>query len=174
GRISKERNLFRGWKATAGDILDASILYDYNTFGLVNRTTYPEGPAGMGGALATTNVYSNGFLKETWDACHSGSPCVPGLLASATYNAAGGMQAISTEGGVSTNINPDTRNRASKISIGKGTYDPVADTYSSFNYYRSGTYAYDGAGNIYQIGSNLYGYGGANRLVQAKDIGPSS
>jgi len=174
GRVSQERNLFRGWKAAAGDILDTSILYGYNTFGQVSSTTYPEGPAGMGGALATTNIYSNGFLKETWDACHSGNPCVAGLLASATYNAAGGMQAIATEGSVSTNILPDSRNRPSKITIGKGTYDPNTDSYSNSTYYRSGAYAYDGAGNIYQIGSNLYGYDGANRLVQAKDIDPSS
>ncbi len=189
GRVSKEQNLLRGWNASA-DILDASILYSYNAFGLVSKLTYPEGPAGLGGLFALKNNYVDGYLIETWDdaicqtqqpsdppgkacpSCVAGQTCTP--QGKATYNAAGGFQVVTAYGNVSTNTIPDARNRPSKVTIGKGSYNATTDSYSDHGnartYFRSGLFAYDGAGNISRMGNNMYGYDAASRLVQVTDI----
>lgn len=176
GRLSKDRNYFAGGSGTT--VLDAAIDYDYNTFGLVNRTVYPEGPPGKGGAFATVNDYVNGHLTETLDAalcnarqasdppgkgcpsCLGGQPCVP--QARATFNAAGGFLEVQTPGNRKTRIEPDGRSRPKRIVVSNlDSSDPLYD---------SEEYGYDGAGNINKIGLSRYGYDAANRLIATHDV----
>jgi len=145
----------------ATNVLPGSLSVAYNNFGLESNTVYPEGLQGKGGAFALQYTYANGYLLGTLD----GSTGVS--YGSAKYNAAGGIQTVTTSGNVSTNVIPDGRNRPAKITIGAGTYDPATDSYAQGTFYRSGAYGYDGAGNITAIGQSTYRYDAASRLVQA-------
>jgi RHS repeat-associated protein len=159
GRISSERNLFDGWTGTSPLV---PVGYSYNNFGLASLLTYPEGQAGLGGSLSLSYTYSNGSLTKATD-------LATGLdQATATYNAAGGYESVVSNGGVTTRIPAEVRNRPDKITVGKGTYDPVGDAFSIITHYKSKQYQYDGAGNISQIGDNQYRYDAASRLVQAE------
>jgi RHS repeat-associated protein len=159
GRRSSLSPLFAG-AASVG-----SLVYVYDYFGMESRTTYPEGPTGKGGAFAVRYVHANGHLTRVEDAQTTAT------YGSLKYNAAGGVQTVTTTGNISTMIEPDTpRNRPRKITIGAGNYDPDTDSYSGGTHYRSGLYQYDGAGNIAAIGSSTYAYDAANRIVQAVEL----
>jgi len=162
GRVTQTRHFFDGWSATEA----VPIVHSYNSFGLVDALTYPEGPAAKGGAFAITYTYSNGYPTAAWDP-EQVMPPDPNAQAQAAFafNAAGSPEAVTTHGQVRTEILPDPWSRPKEINIGlwNGSGFTRLD-------YASGAYAYDGAGNIAQIGANQYGYDAANRLVQAVDI----
>jgi RHS repeat-associated protein len=153
GRVSVERHLFSDWPA--GTV--APIGTAYNNFGLPSRTSYPEGPSGLGGAFGVDYKYLNGYPHRVLDAGGSGA-----THATFAYNAAGGIQTVTNPGGGQTSLTFDARNRPQSIT--GGVWDPNTGWT-----YQSGTYVYDGAGNISGIGSNQYGYDAANRLVGAID-----
>jgi fibronectin type 3 domain-containing protein len=168
-RLSREVNTYAGWLA-GSTALTAPIQYDYdNTYGFISKTTYPEGPAGKGGAFSTTQVYSNGALTELWDTVdYQEVPRQPSKAqARVTYGPAGNIESIATAGSSGhTTIQYDDRNRPAAIT--GGVWNGTRWTYES------GSYTYDGAGNIWSIGHNRYGYDGANRLVEAKVFEDSS
>jgi RHS repeat-associated protein len=161
GRISEERSVPAEWPSATPAILS----YHYDTLGLLDSTTYPEGPLGKGGAFGVAITNTNGFPEKVRDT--SAAPNV--YLAVATYNAASGVDSIVLPAGAKTTITSDEMNRPKRITGGvltgtNWTYD-------------SGEYKYDGAGNIYKMlksnllgadRSNNYGYDAANRLVGAK------
>ena len=166
GRLSKEDVTFAGWPSGS----TAPILYDYNNFGFVSRIDYPEGPSGAKGAFAVEYGYHNGLPTSVRKICKAPESCSPSDLATLTYNAAGGVaKVVTTPGGVhpiATQIDPDVRNRPASVKIGEWNGTEVITS----GYFDSGAYAYDGAGNISQIGANHYGYDSVNRLVAATDV----
>ncbi len=141
-----------------------SLSYDYDYFGQQIHLSYPEGPSGRGYALTVKSKYVNGYLTQVYDGATLGSYGV------VQYSPAGRPQTVTTYGNVSTNVTPDVRNRPSKITIGKGTYQPATDTFSDGTFYKSDAYQYDGAGNIAAIGQSAYAYDAANRLVRAIEL----
>jgi RHS repeat-associated protein len=161
GRSSSERHFFDGWSSPSDPV---AVAYTYNPFGQIDTLTYPEGPAGKGGAFSILNKYSNGYPTEVWDPSLP-MPPTQGAEAQATvtYNAAGGIAVVTTHGSMSTTVDSasDARWRPKSIMIGKSD--------GSRTDYASGAYTYDGAGNIAAIGSSQYGYDAANRLVRAFD-----
>jgi RHS repeat-associated protein len=179
GRLSKERHQFAG--PTAGSTaLDVAIEYSYNPFGLLSRTTYPEGAPGKGGAFTLAYNYANGHLLEGWDAQMCGAPqagdppgqgcgctgpgCTP--QARAVLNPMDGVQKLTVPGNRMTQIDPDRRSRPHRIRI--------ANSDLTDGKYDSQSFEYDGAGNISLMGANQYRYDGANRLVYVSDIHDST
>jgi YD repeat-containing protein len=162
GRPSSERHFFDGWSLPTDPV---PIGYSYNSFGQIDTLTYPEGAAGKGGAFSIVNKYSNGYPTEVWDPSQP-IPPTQGAEAQAvvTYNAAGGIFGVVTHGSMRTSVSADSRWRPQSITIGKSNGTDFTRTD-----YASGTYTYDGAGNIVTIGTNQYGYDAANRLVRAVD-----
>jgi RHS repeat protein len=154
---------------TIGGVSSAfPTTYTYDNYGNVATLSYPEGPAGQGGSLNVGYTYSNGVPVAVRDLATSLT------LASVTYNPAGGIQNLTTPQSMTTTITPDDRNRPRKITIGRGTYNVNTDVYSERTDYQSGSFNYDGAGNIYEMDranglKNLYRYDAANRLVEAYD-----
>src|SRR5262249_13541863 len=82
------------------------------------------------------------------------------LVQSIGYNAAGGVKTIRTRGEVETVITPDVRNRPASITVKRMSPTPV------ITHLDTGTYAYDGAGNITQMGVDRFAYDLLNRLVK--------
>jgi len=162
GRVTHERSFFTGWSPSEA----VPTVYAYNQFGQLDTLTYPEGPAGKGGAFALNYKYSNGMPVEVWDLAQP-MPPIPGAQAQArvTYNAAGGLEDVITFGQVRTLVDPDARNRPGSINVGRWDGSTFTE-----HYYQSGSYDYDAAGNIAQIGANVYGYDAANRLVRASTV----
>lgn len=159
GRVSRERNYLAGW---TGSQTLVPVAYEHNPFGLVSRLVYPEGQTGLGGAFSLFHGYANGYLTKAWD------PSFTTNQATATYNAAGGYESVTTFGNVTTRIPAEVRNRPERITVGIGAYDALNDAFSGGTFFRSGPYEYDGAGNVARIGQNQYRYDTAGRLVQAE------
>lgn len=166
GRVSKEDVAFAVWPSGTS----APILYDYNNFGFISRIDYPEGPSGGKGAFAVDYAFRNGFATTVRKICKAPETCSPTDIASLTYNPAGGVAMVTTMPGntlpIATQIQKDQRNRPAAIKIGQWNGTEVVTA----NYFDSGTYVYDGAGNIAAIGASRYGYDGVNRLVAATDV----
>jgi len=179
GRLSKEQHLFAELE-NGGTALDMFWEVTYNPFGAESRMTYPEGPSGKGGAFEAAYNYRNGHLLEAWDAslceppqawdppgmgCRcTGPDCQP--AAHASLNPVSGVREIVVPGNRKTLIDYDKQNRPAEILMGNLDLTDIT--------YESGDYAYDGAGNISEIGLNRYGYDGASRLVYAKDVDAAS
>ncbi len=157
GRLSSTTHSFYDWYL----IPNETTNYTYDTRGQLTSIQYPQETPPNRSILTVNYAYSNGMVVT---ATEGGTGTVLGSVA---YNAAGGVATVLTPGGGASQIAFDTRNRPSKITIGKGTYDSLHDTFSGGTYYQSGAYGYDGAGNIFQIGANRYGYDAVNRLITA-------
>lgn len=167
GRITGEVHTYARWTTGTGP---GVLGYEYTNFGLLDTLTYPEGLADMGGFGRLAYSYSNGYPTGVWDwAKNTSKPTLDPLTAMArlTYNAAGGVLETFTAGGTRDFVAPDARNRPGSITIGQ--WDSGTQQYTS-QFYASGAYLYDGAGNISAIGSNTYGYDAGNRLLDAHDV----
>lgn len=163
GRLSKQRSYFGRFST-----VELTMQSTYNNFGLLSSVVYPEADPIQNGSLTINYDYSNGVpvvMRGTG---------VATPLATATYNASGGVEEVATLGNVKTRITPDPQNRPSSIAIGR--FDAGNGQFTGTNYFASGAYHYDGAGNIWAIDGGIipgdqpetYAYDAANRLVQAQ------
>jgi RHS repeat-associated protein len=160
GRLSSLTSIFPGWYGST----NPAVAYEYNNFGNVSQITYPSEGASGPAALRVAYVYANGYPLEVDDTTVGSAP-----LATITYNAAGGMKTLTTDGNVRTRIQTDMRYRPADITI--GIWDQ--SQFVGQPYFESGSYSYDGAGNIQSIGpapdgkTRVYRYDTANRLREA-------
>jgi RHS repeat-associated protein len=137
GRLSSETTT-----ANTGTALAVTQSWTYNTLGLIATHNYPR----SSGTFPVTYTYSFG-LPTTIVA--NGST----VASSVGYNPAGALQAWTDGGAVTTTIAANViPSRPTSISTSNGAFS-------------TGTYSYDGAGNITAIGSDSFKYDGRSRLV---------
>jgi RHS repeat-associated protein len=139
GRLSSETTT-----ANSGTSLVATQSWTYNSLGLIATHNHPR----SSGTFPVTYTYSFG-LPTTITAN------MQTVASSVAYNPAGGLQSWIDGGAVTTTIAPNViPSRPSSISTSNGAFS-------------SGTYSYDGAGNITAIGGDTFKYDGRSRLVSA-------
>ncbi len=162
GRLSQSKRRHGKWDPSVGPIgSQAQIVmdYKYNSLGLLRKQTYPE-KLNLGRTVLSPEItYANGFLTAMSD------PNRGAIVDTVEYNPAGGVRKIKTRGNVETVIPPDVRNRPSSITVTKVGGTPQT-------HFESGTYAYDGAGNIASIGLDKFAYDSLNRLTMALMVDP--
>jgi len=158
GRLSALTYRFLDWPFGS---TDQNTTFTYDAFGNLNGISYPAGAGGNGGALPVSYDFANGIPTAVRDMTGN-------VLASVTYNPAGGVDSVTTLGGARTQIQYDKRNRPLDITIGRWS----AGAFQGTPYYETNQYSYDGAGNIYRMGApnsspkNHYYYDSANRLKE--------
>jgi RHS repeat-associated protein len=161
GRLGSETTRF------AGVANDFSTTYTYNSFGLLGSILYPTDGSPRPSRMSALS-YTNGYLRSVMDQADGGSAPI---VKDVQYNPAGGIARLLSNGDVQDLVTADSRNRTGRIQVQKVnplTGIPVA------NYWDTGDYAYDGAGNISEIGGALgkdhlmFSYDAVNRLVHAK------
>jgi RHS repeat-associated protein len=146
GRLSQKTSAF-------GNTVVASVseTWSYNSLGLIATHGHPA----IGSPDTVANYsYLLGYPTSlgVGGTCASGALC---LVTSATYNPSGGLSSWTAGNGIVTTIVQDLNSmpRPSRI------YSAGLDT---------GTYSYDGAGNITAIGSNAYGYDKRSRVLSGQ------
>jgi RHS repeat-associated protein len=149
GRLSDMNYIFSDWPAGLAE----KLSYIYDARGQVTHMTYPRETIPTHDVLDLDYQYRNGsLLKALVGGTDRGS---------VKYDASGAIEEVLTRGGGKTTMTFDTRNRPRTITGG------IFNTTSGHWTYESGQYEYDGAGNIWAIGANHYGYDAANRLYEA-------
>jgi RHS repeat-associated protein len=147
GRVSSRTTqmIFNG---TPGESFTQS--WTWNALGDLGSVTYPA--CQFAGCVPVTRTispgYTNGFLTS-----------VPGF-ATLSYHANGMVnQVVHSNGVADTQANdPDGMNRPSAISSAKG----------SATLWSSGTYAYDGTGNVVKTGNGYFLYDRVSRLIEGR------
>ena len=159
GRLSSVKHVFAGWSA------GTTTGYTYDSFGNLIAIDYPSESPAAHTALAVDYIYSHGVVTKARER---------GLnrdLGVANYTATGAIDTLETPGGGRTKITYDDRKRPASIVAGIWNGSSWAT-----KYYESGTYAYDGAGNIAARTattgqeSGTYAYDGSNRLIGATTV----
>ncbi|HYV85095.1 MAG TPA: RHS repeat-associated core domain-containing protein [Patescibacteria group bacterium] len=152
GRMSDQVHTFSNWSGVAPE----TTHYDFDTRGQLVKIVYPHEPNTLRTFLTVDYNYNNGMAVN---AVEDG---IGTILGSLSYNAAGAVSRVDMPGGGRNDITYDVRNRPREI-VG-GQWGSV-----SWNRidYDSGLYKYDGGGNIFEMGANVYGYDASNRLVSA-------
>jgi RHS repeat-associated protein len=134
----------------------------YDSLGMPSQIIYPTcistGCPG-GGVIGTLALgYNKGMLTTV------GTPTTAGAYASnLTYQTNGIIDTVSHANGITETwgADPIGMPRPASITVKKG----------ATQLWTSGSYAYDGSGNISAIGAKSYGYDGVNRLVSFNDTG---
>jgi RHS repeat-associated protein len=160
GRLSAVVETFPDW--TSG----ARTAYTYDTLGQLTSIDYPIESPGSHTALTVDYVYSHGVVTKAREHGLSRD------LGTVTYKASGAVDTLDTPGLGRSQFTYEDRNRPKMIVTGTWTGSAWSNTY-----YQSGTYSYDGAGNISgrapagsEWESATYGYDASNRLVAATTI----
>ena len=126
----------------------------YNNLGLLGSYTHPHAAADPG--IDSTYTYSAGL--PTGLSTNSGTQT---LVSNVSYNPAGGLSGWRAgTSGLTTTISPDSMNRPLSISTSNSAFS-------------TGSFTYDGAGNITNIGSDTFGYDRRSRLTSSTVIGNS-
>ena len=160
GRVSK-RLIER---ADAGGPADPFFEQEFSwtELGHLDTLTYPScliainnGCVGdPGPARTVTHEYDNGFLTA-----------MPGWVSSIEYHPNEMVKSVAHSGGVTQHwdLDPDSMRRPAKIYTTGASAD-----------FDTGTYSYDGAGNITAMGTDTFSYDPVSRLVAATLVdGPS-
>ena len=125
--------------------------WTYNTLGLVSVYTHPY-PTGLS-TVDSTYTYSNGYP--------AGMSSLGNTLVSNVAYLPDGRVGSSILGGTRTvTVSQDTSSYLPRPT-------DIKMQISGSTVWDSGTYTYDGAGNIKTIGSNTYGYDVRNRLTSS-------
>jgi len=147
GRLGGETTSFPEW-IRGGSPAQISTQYAYDTFGHVQTLTYP-----VDGGTVLTNTFAHDRLVSIADNTRGT------LVSNMSWTAAGGRKSVTTANGVDTSYPPDMMNRPSQVLVKRGS-TPYLDT---------GSYVYDGAGNITHMGADSYVYDAYGRLTSATD-----
>ncbi|HZE88242.1 MAG TPA: RHS repeat-associated core domain-containing protein [Verrucomicrobiae bacterium] len=156
GRLGHDASTFGMWDAREGiESGDPELItcYTYTTLGLLDSMIYPTAYSGTTCSAPSADVarlnyhYSYGFLQNVNDLRRSGgvlpgSPSTWKLVMATTYNEAGGMNKLTYANGVVQTVTPDVMMRPLTITATKG----------STTFLDTGSFAYDGVGNISSIG----------------------
>ena len=150
GRLS-ERSQSPDWSGQGA----VRTTFHYDSRGELTSLTYPSETAPARTVLTVDFAYANGYATSATEHATGFE------LGKVDYNAAGGVQTLTTGGGTGrSDITFDHGNRVTAIVAGK----PGSVGYPQ---YSSGTYEYDGSGNINAIGNNSYDYDASSRLVRS-------
>ncbi|MCP4309596.1 MAG: hypothetical protein GY788_32915, partial [bacterium] len=148
GRVSARQTRF----TLSGTTYAFDLSQTYDDLGNVETLTYPQCLHSQGGCpdaappRTVSYEYTKGFLRE-----------IVGFADEISYQAGGMLHQIEHSNGVvyTMEINPeDGLERPYRISTTAG--------------WDTGTYGYDGVGNIHRIGSQVFRYDRLNRLVSGQ------
>ena len=157
GRLSGESTSFVDW--TSGGALRTE--YTYNSFGLRAGMKYPDEEDSDRSVRDVTTGYRNGFAVLLKDTAPDGGRSRLGYpIQSGRWDLENHASGQRDRCGDSGRAQP-----AETITMGGAAPGRPVGTL-----YNSGTYAYDGAGNISQIGPSKYRYDEVNRLVGAVEF----
>ncbi len=120
----------------------------YNSLGLIQEYDHPSLASQ---AIAQTTMYSFGLPTKVTETVSGGA--VRDFASSVLYNPSAGLASWTAPDGEVEAITQDS------------TFLPRPSLITAGTQFNSGTYMYDGAGNITKIGSNVYGYDGRSRLI---------
>lgn len=125
--------------------------WTWNALGDLGSLSYPQ--CAFAGCAAVSRTvspgYTNGFLTS-----------VPGFASSITYHANGMLNQVSHANGIGdTQANdPDMMRRPASISSAR----------SGVTLWSSGTYKYDGSGNVVKTGNGYFLYDRVSRLIEGR------
>lgn len=129
----------------------------YNDLGELTSLSYPQCLVTTCSVQAPRTVsfnYDNGYLAS-----------VPGWASAITYHRNGLMASVAHANGVTVNqVNDDASRLRPKSIATAGALNPAGTAEVNWT---SGDYAYDGSGNVIQIGSSRFLYDSVSRLASA-------
>ena len=133
---------------SSGDAYTQSFVW--NELGDPQSLTYPDClhcPAGLEPARTVSYTYTNGFLTS-----------IPGWVTNISYHPNGTVDQMTHQNSTvwTQGRDPDDMRRPASITLSKG----------SSTIFATGSYQYDGSGNVVQIGSDYYLYDRLGRLVE--------
>jgi RHS repeat-associated protein len=164
GRVSKHTATLNAAAATP-PAFEQSFVYDQ--LGNVSAQTYPRcinancaGSSGAARALTVNYTYNRGVLTAVAAGADSYASAI-------NYHPNGEIDTITHGNGVSTvhGLDPDHLPRPASVS--------TAGVLNSQNW-NSGTYRYDGAGNVTRVGNDWYVYDKVNRLTEGTALGEAA
>jgi RHS repeat-associated protein len=157
GRMTSERWEFPFWQD--GPVAGVTSRYEYDDSGMLQAFTYPLEDAATRTPTRVRYSYSHGLLTRLESNRGDGIPGPMSVLIDAVgYNASGAVTSVRFTNGVDEFIGRDASSRPTSISVAKG----------SENYWASGLYSYDGAGNVGSIGNQEFAYDLVGRLRRAE------
>jgi RHS repeat-associated protein len=144
GRVSQRTTTVASTPSFSGATF--SFSQTWNELGLPDTVTYPSTASGTSPARSVASTYTNGLLSG-----------VTGYASSISYHANGTIDTVAHSNGMNEQTVADSSDmpRPSQIKVTGGGAN-----------WLSGTYAYDGAGNVTQIGTTAYTYDFVGRLQQ--------
>ena len=132
--------------------------FTFNDLGLLATQSYPQ-KSGVGVARTVTNTYTNGFLSAVADGATT-------YASDISYHPNRMIDTVIHYIGVTTTVrellglDPNRMQRPASVAVKK----KVGTT--TTNLWLSGTYGYDGAGNVKAIGTDWYTYDLVSRLKE--------
>jgi RHS repeat-associated protein len=155
GQLTREGTVLARWGATA-PLLE--VRYGHDALGQVSQVSYAredasEPPEEQRPVTDLSLGYRHGLLDSITSAARGT------ILTGTDYNPAGSPAVLEAGNGVETWIDPDLRNRPSRVRFYRSASAVVA--------FDSGAYRYDGSSNLTAIGPDEYRYDLASRLVRA-------
>jgi YD repeat-containing protein len=160
GRLSEEKTRYNFWSFTPPWL---STRYSWNTYGLLDHLTYPVEDDSPRPATELDYSYLHGFLSEVRSNKETPDPMTFTPLVTASYGISGAPQSLSFSNGVVESTTFDTAGRVSNLQV---SHPPDPTLWSS------GSYAYDGAGNLTGIGPQVFAYDRIGRLTSAGTSSP--
>jgi RHS repeat-associated protein len=157
GAVSKRDTCIGSSACTSGTDKKFSTSFTYNDLGLPENVVYPDctSPAGCASsdtARTVSNAFANALLTSVW---------APGITyGSLTYHDNGMVNTVTHSNGMKSveTLDPNSMRRPGSIYAQYGANPAMWST---------GTYQFDGAGNVKKTGSDYYLYDGLNRVKEA-------
>lgn len=175
GRPTDESIQFPMWDGHEGIAAGDPVLrtcYTYDAFGFLSSMRYPSE---VNCATASTSVgkltysYNYGRLTGISDSRNPdpNNATSYSVLSNVSYNVAGGVKFFLNGNGVTTTVTPDLMYRPQEIKV-QGPGGGQGSTY-----FDTGTFAYDGRGDIINIGTDAFSYDLIGRLKTADLTDPN-
>jgi len=177
GRLSQRTSGLRGdlitSNPTLAGVFPLTSLWTYNNLGLIWTYQHPYSSKAPTLYQVVSTLTYNAGLPATLSAAVGGvNQQYPYLVSAATYNPAGGLASWTAFNGVKTTISPDTIPTRPNSIATSGAQTGPGCTVQPCNF-STGTYTYDGAGNITAMGPDTFGYDARSRLMSTSIGGQS-